>query len=195
MITPFVDQTSIQALAWSLVHFLWQGDRARPRRVRGVEVIPRLRATTRYLTGVATLIAMLAAPMATFFYLNRSTVQIREGPAVRRRARPFRPPTVSPAEAGPYAGPATPQDFAPSSTAADSDCVPLGPFVILIVWLSGVVLLSLRLLGGWIVARRLITRAVRPCLPKSIRWSGASPDGWRSIAWCASSNRRRSPCR
>ena len=25
MITPFIDQTSIQALAWALVHFLWQG--------------------------------------------------------------------------------------------------------------------------------------------------------------------------
>ena len=163
MITPFVDQTSIQALAWSLIHFLWQGT------VLGLLAFaalkhPRLRATTRYLTGVATLIAMLAAPVGTFFYLNRSTSQ-SESVQVSDVGAAFRPPTVSPAEVGPYAGPATPQDFAPSSTAA-APTRPLGPFVILIVWLSGVVLLSLRLLGGWIVARRLITRAVRPVSPE-----------------------------
>ncbi len=163
MITPFVDQTSIQALAWSLIHFLWQGT------VLGLLAFavlkhPRLRATTRYLTGVATLIAMLAAPVGTFLYLNRSTSQ-SERVQLSDAGAALRPPTVSPAEAGPYAGPTTLQDFTASSTAA-APARPLGPFVILIVWLSGVVLLSLRLLGGWIVARRLITRAVRPVSPE-----------------------------
>ena len=101
MITPFVDQTSIQALAWSLIHFLWQGT------VLGLLAFAvlkhqRLRATTRYLTGVATLIAMLAAPVGTFFYLNRSTSQ-SERVQLSDAGAAIRPPTVSPAEAGPYA--------------------------------------------------------------------------------------------
>ena len=69
MITPFIDQTSIQALAWALVHFLWQGA------VLGLMAfavlrLGRLRATTKYLIGVGTLAMMLAAPIATFLYLS-----------------------------------------------------------------------------------------------------------------------------
>ena len=162
MITPFVDQTSIQALAWSLIHFLWQGA------VLGLIAfavlrLPGLRATTRYVAGVATLTAMLAAPVGTFFYLNQSASQsatVAEpvaGPAIR-------PSTVNAAEAGPAGDPAPTTNVAPITPGAQTH--PIGPFVILTVWLSGVVLLSLRLLGGWIVARRLITRAVRPVSPE-----------------------------
>ena len=91
MITPFIDQTSIQALAWSLIHFLWQGA------VLGLIAfmvlrLPRLRATTRYLAGVGTLLAMLVSPIATFIYLSRSVsepavaglVEMREVPATPR---------------------------------------------------------------------------------------------------------------
>jgi beta-lactamase regulating signal transducer with metallopeptidase domain len=161
MITPFIDQTSIQALAWALVHFLWQGA-VLGLMAFGVLRLGRLRATTKYLIGVGTLATMLAAPVATFLYLNA-------GPS-----EPSRTPTLaaasftSPASTLPKAGPSE----SATSTEASSTVPPstpehpLGPFVILTVWLSGVVLLSLRLLGGWVLARRLVTRAIRPVSPE-----------------------------
>ena len=161
MITPFIDQTSIQALAWALVHFLWQGA------VLGLLAfvvlrLGRLRATTKYLIGVGTLGLMLAAPAGTFLYLNRAP------------SRTIATATVAPSTVGPTA--AAPAKAQPNvySTAAEfqipaappTPARPLGPYLILTVWLSGVVLLSLRLFGGWVVARRLVTRAIRPVSPE-----------------------------
>ena len=162
MITPFIDQTSIQALAWSLVHFLWQGA------VLGFIAFAllrfsRLRATTRYLVGVGTLAAMLAAPVATFVYLNREVVE-PEPAAIAYVRTPLKTTGVGVDDARPTVeSQALPSFEALPMTRTGT---PEGPFVILAIWLSGVVLLSLRLLGGWIVARRLITRAVQPVSPE-----------------------------
>ena len=161
MITPFIDQASIQALAWALVHFLWQGA------VLGLIAfvvlrLGRLRATTKYLIGVGTLGLMLAAPVGTFLYLNRAPSRTIEAATAVRST--ITPSVAAPAKAGPdvYAGASQFQiPIAPSTPAR-----PLGPYLILTVWLSGVVLLSLRLFGGWVVARRLVTRAVRPVSPE-----------------------------
>ena len=55
MITPVIDQASIQALAWALVHFVWQGAMLSLVAFT-VFRLPRLRATTRYVAGIATLL-------------------------------------------------------------------------------------------------------------------------------------------
>ena len=159
MITPLLDQTTIQALAWSLVHFLWQGA------VLGLVAFVLLRmsglgATTRYFVGVGTLTAMLAAPIVTFVIINgRDAAPVRNAAAATVAE-------IHDAQDARAAATVTRVDESsmtiPDRQASVAPARPLGPFVILIVWLSGVVLLSLRLLGGWIVARRLITRAVRP---------------------------------
>jgi beta-lactamase regulating signal transducer with metallopeptidase domain len=162
MITPFIDQTSIQALAGSLVHFLWQGA------VLGLIAfallrVPRLRATTRYVIGISALLAMLASPIATFLYLNRS---VSETSAVEPvEARVISSPSAATAESVDSPAEARSPHVVEAPMPAMSR-TSAGPFVILAIWLSGVVLLSLRLLGGWIVARRLITRAVRPVSPE-----------------------------
>ncbi|HEY7474190.1 MAG TPA: M56 family metallopeptidase [Vicinamibacterales bacterium] len=162
MITPVIDQASIQALAWALVHFLWQGA-VLSLAAFAVFRLPRLRATTKYVAGVATLAAMLASPVATFTYLMRGA----GGPDEVRFVEAMPAPKPAPAVT---TEPAAPLEVATTVNAVAArvapEAAPLGPFVILIVWLSGVVLLSLRLFGGWIVARRLITRAVRPVSPE-----------------------------
>ena len=161
MITPFIDQTSIQALAWALVHFLWQGA-VLGLMAFGLLRLGRLRATTNYLVGVGTLAMMLAAPTATFLYLNGGPSEPSRTPTVA--AASFNSSVSALGKAGPSesAAPAEAANAVPPSTPEH----PLGPFVILTVWLSGVVLLSLRLLGGWVVARRLVTRAIRPVSPE-----------------------------
>jgi beta-lactamase regulating signal transducer with metallopeptidase domain len=161
MITPFIDQTSIQSLAWALVHFLWQGA------VLGLMAfvvlrLGRLRATTKYLIGVGTLAMMLAAPVATFLYLNERPSEASRTPTVA--AASFSSPASALAKSGPSESVTSAE--ASNAVPAASPEHPLGPFVILTVWLSGVVLLSLRLFGGWVVARRLVTRATRPVSPE-----------------------------
>jgi beta-lactamase regulating signal transducer with metallopeptidase domain len=161
MITPFIDQTSIQALAWALVHFLWQGA------VLGLIAfvllrLSRLRATTKYLIGVGTLGLMLAAPVGTFLYLNRTPSRTIETATVVPST--FRPTAAAQAKARPNVY-ATASEFQ-IPVAPPTPARPLGPYLILTVWLSGVVLLSLRLFGGWVVARRLVTRAIRPVSPE-----------------------------
>ena len=162
MITPVIDQASIQALAWSLVHFVWQGA-VLSLVAFAVFRLPRLRATTRYVAGIATLAAMLASPIATFLYLTR-TVTDPVASRVAEAAPPFRTASTAAVEAGPYLQ--RPSAVATAPAVTETESASIGPFVILTVWLSGVILLSLRLLGGWIVARRLITRAIRPVSPE-----------------------------
>ena len=61
--TDFVQHPVVQALAWALVHFLWQGAAI------GLVVLVTARvvrsASVRYAIGVGALAAMLAAPTAT----------------------------------------------------------------------------------------------------------------------------------
>ena len=53
----------IEALAWSLVHFVWQG--AAIAFVAALCMRASRTADARYLTGVGALAAMLAAPVLT----------------------------------------------------------------------------------------------------------------------------------
>jgi len=154
--TLFLEQSWAQALAWTLLHFLWQGSAI------GMAMFLLLRSTRlgasgRYVVGVAALVAMLAAPLVTL--------------AVLARTPDSAPPVAMAAAAGVATGApaaietAVAPEVLPSGAAADLAAPLLVP-VILTVWLAGVVALTVRLLGGWVVARRLARRAVRPVSPE-----------------------------
>jgi beta-lactamase regulating signal transducer with metallopeptidase domain len=131
------------------VNFVWQGAALALAAFLVIRWI-RPSAGVRYATGVVTLALMLAAPVVTFALLARTG-----GAAVD--AAPAGQVTASPAEAGgPSSMPAGPSGSAPRFAA---------PVLVLAVWLSGVAVFSLRLFGGWVVARRMVTRAVRPVAP------------------------------
>jgi beta-lactamase regulating signal transducer with metallopeptidase domain len=147
-----MDHASFQALAWSLMHFVWQGAL-----LGGLAALILLRlplsARARYVVGVSTLAAMLATPILTFTMLMSAS----------QTATPAQPAAMSlPASATDLLLP--PSVPAPSSTAAPPAAnwmfwsLPL----IVGVWLVGVACFSLRLAGGWMVARRLAKRSVRP---------------------------------
>lgn len=125
------------ALAWALVHFLWQGTAI------GIVAIAAMTwlaptASARYITGLASMALMAAAPAATFVLLLR--------------AEPIRV----------VAAGLTTDAFA--SAAAASPLLTSRWMLALVVgtWTLGVLALSMRLLGGWLVARRLVVRAVAP---------------------------------
>lgn len=155
---PVLSQPWAQALAWTLIHFIWQGAAIGLGAWLALRTL-RLSSRARYGAGVAAMALMLAAPVATFALamagqaatappLGIADAELAPAPAVERPASLL---------AGPAAG-------APA-VAAPGVAAPYLPFV-LFAWAAGVVVLSIRLLGGWIVARRLATRALRPVSPE-----------------------------
>jgi beta-lactamase regulating signal transducer with metallopeptidase domain len=159
----FVDQSWAQALAWTLVHFIWQGGAIGLAAYLTLRLW-RLSSPARYGVAVAALAAMLIAPAATF------AVLATDRPADTAVAG--RVPATDDAIAGVSAATgiaasrSEAQAEAETTAAAAPGAQPSGLVtVVLIAWMAGVLTLSVRLLGGWLVARRLVTRAVRPVSP------------------------------
>jgi beta-lactamase regulating signal transducer with metallopeptidase domain len=144
---------STEALAWALVHFIWQGAALALIAFFAMRWL-RLPAEGRYVAGILTLAAMLASPVVTYVVLARSAA-----PA----------PIVS-------ALTGAPSDLGAVRTVLSTDAVqppdiqpgpaPRATLLLLAAWLCGVAVFSMRLAGGWIVARRMVTRGVRPVTPE-----------------------------
>ena len=142
----FAQLAVVQALAGALMHFLWQGALVALAALTLMRVARG--AGTRYAIGIVALVAMLAAPMATFLSLLDSQSELTASAVAG---------TVSETPALPSREIAVPST--PGNTFADETWWPVAS---VFVWMSGILVLSVRLAGGWLVARRMATRAVRP---------------------------------
>lgn len=166
-----MDAVVPNALAWTLIHFLWQGS------IIGLLAAVSLwalrpRSTVRYAIGVGALAAMLAAPAVTFSLLLEA-----QPPAGTDMTMSMAPAADQDAATpvAPLDGIAVGQSVVRSASGASAASIasiaavaghPAVVATILAVWLTGVLFLSLRLLGGLVVARRHATRAVRPVSPQ-----------------------------
>ena len=154
--------TATHALGWALVHFVWQGIALAL--VLGVALALTRNATaqTRYTLSLVALSTMLVVPLVTGISLYDPGSSAS---------------SVATVSVAPAAAPAAPVAPAPSSslsnghggmiaTRASTPSVirerltPLLPWVVL-AWVIGVVVFSVRLTHGWINARRLRTRGTR----------------------------------
>jgi len=149
------------ALGWALVHFLWQGAALAILLGVALTVIRPTAARTRYTASIVTLAAMLVVPVATTLRLYAPTV-----------------PDVLPTPASPEAVAASPAPSAPAAMKALSPrpqqqdiraarltqlrdrLEPTLPWLV-VVWVLGVLILSVRLAYGWMAARRLRTHGTR----------------------------------
>jgi len=149
LVISFLSLPSMQALAWTLVHFLWQGALL-ALAAAAVMHWPTASARSRYIAGVVTLALMMATPVGTFVLLQSAA-----------SAGTLSASSENLAEDAPAARADVVFDLAssPAPSSAASDRVL--PAVVLL-WLSGVLLLSARLVGGWAVARRLATTTRQP---------------------------------
>jgi len=155
--TPLVASPAAKALALALVHFAWQGS------VIGLGAwlclrLVRLSANARYSVGILMLAAMLAAPVATFVRLVAASPDTAARDAHANVVADMGRPTAG--ESTIVVTPTPSSDGAPST-----DGTPLLSFV-LGAWLIGVGAFSMRLLGGWIVARRWARQAMQPVPPE-----------------------------
>ncbi len=64
-----VDLSWVQALGWSLIHFLWQGAAIGVLFALAKGVLPKEQSATRYAVGLGALVALVICPLVTFFLL------------------------------------------------------------------------------------------------------------------------------
>jgi beta-lactamase regulating signal transducer with metallopeptidase domain len=175
----YLAQPWLSPLGWSLLHFLWQGALLAALLAAVLYLLRGSAANWRYLAACTVLLLMAACPPATLRVLT-------SGPATDP-SRPTDPrpgeflATLHPAVSDPNARPgggakrgAGPRGEAggarlnasvppvPRSRWQPAQRLePLLPWLVA-AWLSGVLLLSLRLLGSWAAVQRLRRRGTRP---------------------------------
>jgi bla regulator protein blaR1 len=145
-----LDPGDVQALGWSLLHFIWQGT-AVAALLAGLSLVLRRAAPqVRYLLAAGALLFMLLLPITTFF-VTRAEAGRASAPGgaaleAGRDVRDARPASAGPAEAT--------RGALPTVRDLRRRIEPLLPGLVGL-WGVGVLLLSLRSFGGWAVVERL----------------------------------------
>ena len=145
------DHPMAQALAWALLHFLWQGAVLAFVAFLLFRVFAQS-ARARYTAGVLTLGAMLLAPALTIAWRMAAVPTSAAATESLRTTLSSTSVTAGLSTVGEVSRPAS-----PASTRAPAMTV-----VVLTIWIAGVIALSIRLLGGWLTARRVARRALSP---------------------------------
>lgn len=177
-----IDTNVTRALGWALLHFLWQGTAV----AAAAWVLLRVfrSAGARYLVAIGAMATMplcFAVTTAIGYRWASPFVHTPEGsliwypsnvPAATpdqsadRNLTPEKsrhiPSSATTRSAEPAIGSAPPDAQSRVSVTSLRDRVAESLPVLVIVWLSGVMFLSLRLLGGWSAARRLVYHGTRP---------------------------------
>lgn len=138
----------VHVAGWALVHFVWQGALVALATAAALRLLRHASANSRYLASCMALCAMLLAPVIT--------ARLTSPPTQEFIAEPLAfPSTFSDGNRALFFNRETPpQPAASSMDEARRVVTGFLPFVIA-AWLAGVVLLLMRLAGGWWRVRRL----------------------------------------
>jgi beta-lactamase regulating signal transducer with metallopeptidase domain len=163
---------TIEALSWTLIHFLWQGALVALMLALARVALKCRTANLRYLASCAAMLLMLALPGITFVTLS----SIVHGTQVVMTDLPAPPKQTVKTDSlkselgddslifGGLNQSPTPTSPRWKLREVFSGVAPW----LTSLWLAGVMLLSLRMLGGWVYARRLKSYGTGPL-----------PDEWR----------------
>ena len=135
-LTNWLTPSLMQSLAWTLLHFLWQGTALAA--LAAVLMSLCRSASSRYVLAVGALVLMLAAPVSTLFFLLPAGPSVPKGYSPIARAEHLAPVGVVGAA---YQSPR-------QSSALDAL-----PWLVE-AWLFGVAFLSLRSAGGFLLLER-----------------------------------------
>jgi beta-lactamase regulating signal transducer with metallopeptidase domain len=142
-----------EALGWTLVHFLWQGAAiALVYRVADI-ALARRSANARYVLALGALLGMLAVSVGTLVYEEAAFYQPMAQHTAAAGIHPVAMPTTRPLHL----------DLGNTSAVAplrQADRFVLDHLMPYLdgLWLAGVLLLSIRTLGGWWLIRRMRAR-------------------------------------
>ena len=141
------------AIGWALVHLLWQGVLVAAILAAALALMQRQSANARYLAACGALVLLLAFGAATAYHVYEpaapASALLSDGAAA------FMPPDGGLKPAAPLVAETTTWRDTVASVAVFANAH-LTQFVF--AWMLGVLLLSVRLMFGWIRAHRIATR-------------------------------------
>jgi beta-lactamase regulating signal transducer with metallopeptidase domain len=159
-----------QSLGWTLLHFTWQGTLVAILLRSALALLRRHSANARYIAAMIAMLLMLALPIATFLHLSLASRSMGIDETM---------PDSTMAESAPAPAPTNPSDdqtsfrsrvgrvssalslSAPRQGGLSDGFASSLPWLVF-VWLGGVSILSIRLVGGWKRAQRLRKRGTKP---------------------------------
>jgi beta-lactamase regulating signal transducer with metallopeptidase domain len=149
-------QPAAQAIGWALVQFIWQGALIGAITAIALAALRQSASDVRYVVATIGLSLMLTVPVVSAVQGWRAAVEPVAFSGLveteRAAANPMSPSSSLPTESrtGPATVlPAVAAETAPSSESADA------MRILLLVWLCGVIVLTVRLMSGWLVVQRL----------------------------------------
>lgn len=158
-----------QAVGWALVHLLWQGLLVAGILAATLALLSRQSANARYLAscGALVLLVVLGAVTAYRSYDGSGDTGVRSGSGRANLAISDSVPTAFDTPSSSYTAAPTPQ--IPFSLAIRAKAqLPR----IVLAWLIGVLLLSIRLLFGWLRAHAIARRDATDAAPEWQRAAG-----------------------
>jgi beta-lactamase regulating signal transducer with metallopeptidase domain len=144
--------STMQTVGWTLVHFIWQGVTLAVMLYLAMAFCRT--ALARYTAALITLVLMVCSPVATFLFLEHhsdSTFHVAGVPEAVERAQALLTSPITPSV----------------STALPFESVSWLTWFVLI-WFTGVLIFSVRALGGWFLLERL-RREKTQKLPGTLR--------------------------
>ena len=175
-IEHLLEQPAAQAIGWALLQFVWQGALVGLLSAAALFALRRSAADVRYVVATIGLSLMLTMPAVTALQAWRSmadgTASADAGSGSLAPAATVRDTSARVEDS------VSPDDRRASRQCCPTAC-PIAPRAsssnwaraMLVAWLSGVVILTLRLLAGWIWVQRLRSRGTAPGT------SGVAADG------------------
>ncbi len=170
MIPPLTQNHHLEAVGWTLIHFCWQAG-AVAAVYKGIDLTAtrtRSQSTShaRYLFALVAMLGMFGAASGTLLYeelrLQRATPPIAANGSVA--------PTEEPASPAPAAGlPAGIRTNATSFRSSLAAVLPRSEVLLPWVdglWMLGVLGLSVRTIGGWLLIQRLRRSAIQQVPPE-----------------------------
>lgn len=173
-VETLLTHTLIQALGWTLAHFLWQGAAVALLLAAVNAALRRSSANVRYFASCAALLLMLALPLITLWTITSSSLDLALHDVDVISTTSQQPLTDTPFDVK------SPSTYTPElrTEPATSPTIQIMPhrswdFLtsesfskvmpwLTSLWFAGVVLLSLRMMGGWLYTWRLLSRQTKP---------------------------------
>jgi len=149
-----------QSLGWALIHFVWQGALITVLYLIASMLLRKSASATRYAAACVALVLMLIAPLATTLVRYWSPEGAQPAGVTEPAVAPVVDATVAP-RSGDRLAAARLSEIAGASAKAKSiergqtDLLPRFIPLLLALWFSGVLFLSLRFAGGLVMVRRL----------------------------------------
>ena len=170
-IDTLLDEPVVQAVGWALLHFIWQGTLIAAIAAIALRTLRDSAADVRYVVAAVALSLMATMPVVTGVQAWRALTAERVG-AVDAAPQPSGSEVAAPQT--PAASRVTMPFTLTGSGAVSSrpGAVERWLPLFVIAWMGGVLLLALRLAGGWIWIRRMTSREAivpEPALEAMVR--------------------------